>query len=551
MTDINAVRGEKDITGNSVKDLELEKQDMYTTTIQDGGVVRQAEDGGVAASGEPAEDKLHRGLSGVHMQMIAFGGSIGTGLFVGSGKALATGGPAFLLLNFMLVGAMVYTVVMALGELATALPAWGFAMGWNYWLQWLIVLPFELTVATIVIQYWDVDQKISPGIWIALFLVLIIIINLFGVRGYGNVEVAASLVKIVAILIFFFVAVIVDLGGSPSGKYLGAKTWHNPGATHNGWKGFVSIFVTAAFAFNGTELVGLAARESANPRKEVPKASKQVVYRILIFYIVSLFLVGLIVPYNNPHLMGAKNASSSPFVIAMNIGGIKFLPDAMNAVILVSVLSVGNSATYGASRTIAGMAHVGLAPKFLGKIDSKGRPIWAVFISLIVGCLAFLQYASNKSVIFSWLLAISGLSGILSWLSICLAHIRFRMAWTRQGHSLEELPWQSPVGIWGSVFGFVFNMLVLILTFYIAVSPIHPASTVSGRLNDFFQSYLTIPVIICFFIFAKIKWRTKVPTLVEIDLDSGREIVPIEILRAEREEAKRQPFSKKALAALC
>ncbi|KAE8194286.1 hypothetical protein CF328_g4795 [Tilletia controversa] len=535
---------------DSVKDQETEKRGIATESLLPG----------------PPEDKLHRGLNGLHMQMIAFGGSIGTGLFVGSGHALATGGPLFLVLNFALVGIMLFTVVMALGELATALPvsgslasystrmihpAWGFAMGWNYWMQWVVALPFELTVSTIVIRYWDVDGKITSGVWITIFLVLITIINFFGVKGYGNVEVAGSMFKIVAVLAFFIIAIVIDAGGAPSGQYFGAKTWSDPGPTNNGFKGFCSVFVTAAFGYAGTELVGLAARESANPRKEIPKASKQVVYRIILFYCLSLFLVGLIVPYNNPHLAGAKNASSSPFVIAMDLGGVKVMPHIFNAVILVSVLSVGNSASYGASRTIAGMALAGQAPKIFGYIDNRGRPVVALGLSLVIGCLAYLQYASGQDVIFSWLLALSGLSSIITWGSVCAAHIRFRLAFERQGHSLDELPWKSPLGIWGSVFGLVFNVVVLLLNFYISVAPIHPAADANGRAYDFFQSYLTVPVVIAFFVFAKLKWRVTMPALEDIDLDTGREIVPLDILRAEREESNQLPTINKLWNLLC
>ncbi|CAD6900985.1 unnamed protein product [Tilletia controversa] len=522
----------------------------------------RSEDGSVDTN-----DGLKRRLSSRHMQMIAFGGSIGTGLFVGSGGSLFNGGPGFLLIDFLLIGIMLFFVVMALGELATVLPvsgsfaaystrfidpAWGFAMGWNYWLQWFVVLPFELTVATIVISYWDPDQKVTPGVWITIFLLIVLFINMFGVKGYGEFESASSMIKIVAVIGFIIVAVVINCGGAPSGQYLGAATWHNGLAFKNGFRGFCYVFANAAFAFGGTELIGLAAAETANPRKEVPRASKQVFWRIMIFYIISLFLIGLIVPADTDGLLGATNAASSPFVIAMNIGGIKVLPDIFNAVILVSVLSVGNSAVYGASRTLAAMARFGQAPSFFGYIDREGRPIPAVMLSLLFGAFAYVQYASSSTDIFYWLLSLSALSSIFTWASICLAHIRFRIAWKRQGYTVEELPWASPAGVWGSVIGLVFNILVLIFQLYVSISPIGAAEfSPKERIVAFFQNYLAVPIVIAFYVFAKLVWRSKWVRISDIDLVTGRKHIPLEALRAEREAERQQPLMKKIISTIC
>src|SRR5579862_5575172 len=257
--------------------------------------------------------RLNRKLQGRHMQMIAIGGSIGTGLFIGSGSALATGGPLALLLDFGIVGVMLFCVVHALGELAVLFPiagsfsvystrfidpAWGFSMGWNYAMQWLVVLPLELTAAGITISYWN--SNINVGVFITIFLVALTFINLAGVRGYGEAEFVFSIIKVIAVIGFIILGIVINCGGAPQGGYLGATFWHNPGALSNGFKGICSVFVTAAFAFAGTELVGLAAAECKNPRKTLPRATKQVFWRITLFYMISLFLVGILVPYDNP-----------------------------------------------------------------------------------------------------------------------------------------------------------------------------------------------------------------------------------------------------------
>lgn len=506
-----------------------------------------------------ADTGLKRNLTGRHMQMIAFGGSIGTGLFIGSGGALASGGPGFLLIDFILIGLMLFCVVMALGELAATLPvsgsfasystrfldpAWGFAMGYNYWMQWFIILPLELTAASIVLEYWP--NGVPQGVFVMIFLIAIIIINLFGVRGYGEFEFVASMIKILAVIGFIILGIVIDCGGAPDGTYRGAHTWHSPGAFVNGFKGFASIFVIAAFAFAGTELIGLAAAETSNPRKQVPKASKQIFWRVMIFYVVTLFLVGLIVPYDEPRLSSGTSsydARASPFVIAIDYGKIKVLPSIFNAVILISVLSVGNSAVYAASRTLCGLAQAGQAPKIFAYIDRQGRPLPAVVLSLLMGFLAFLIYASSATTIFNWLLALSGLSTIFTWGSLCFCHIRFRQAWKHNGHTVEELPWAAPLGVYGSWFGGLFCILVIIFQFYIAAFPIgEGADSPSDRVNDFFIAFLAAPIVVLFYVAYKVIKRPSFVRVSEMDISTGRKSVPLQVLRQEREEEAAKPI---------
>lgn len=239
--------------------------------------------------------------------------------------------------------------------------------------------------------------------------------------------------KILACIGFMILGIIINVGGVPTDDrgYIGGRYWNDPySAFLNGFHGFCAVFVTAAFAYTGTELTGLAAAETDNPKKEIPRASKQVVWRILIFYVVNLALVGLVVPADSP-LFSAEGSTSrrSPFVIAIRLANIKVLPSIFNAVILIAVISVANSCTFGSTRTIQAMAAHGMAPKKLAIIDKKGRPIAVVLIQLLFGCLAFINLAPNGGEIFNWLLALSGLSILFIYGSIGIAHIRFRNAW--------------------------------------------------------------------------------------------------------------------------
>ncbi|KAK4681414.1 histidine permease [Podospora pseudoanserina] len=525
-----------------------------------------------AANVNTANTQLSRELKGRHLQMIALGGTVGTGLFVVSGSTLTAGGPASMLLAYAFIGGMLYCTMQALGELAVAFPvagsfsaystrfldpALGFSMGWNYALQWLVCLPLEIIAGSMTVNYWRED--IHRSVFVTVFLVAIVVINLVGVRGYGEAEFCFSILKVIAVIGFILLGCVINIGGFPDEGYIGGRYWKDPGAFNNGFKGFCTIFVTAAFAFTGIELVGLAAAEAVNPRKSLPTAIKQVFWRITLFYLISLALVGLLVPYNHPDLLGAESfadASSSPFVIAIESAGIAILPGIMNAVILVAVVSVGNSAVFGSSRTLAALADQGQAPKIFGYVDRRGRPLISILIVSAFGLLGYLADLDQPSEVLNWLLAATGLSSIFTWASICLAHIRFRKAWAVQGHSLDELSYLSQAGVTGSWIGLFLNILVLIAQFWTAAWPIPPTLpdpdavdefstapegarrvvptvptgngsgvTINNQgdvVHNFFLQCSSVPIIVLFWAGYKIWFRTKVVRLEDIDLDTGR-----------------------------
>lgn len=240
--------------------------------------------------------------------------------------------------------------------------------GWNYVFQWAIVLPLELTVCGLTVQYWN--PNISVAVWISVFLVFIVMINVFGTLGYAEEEFWSSCLKLAATVIFMIIALVCVLGGGPSSgnysEYWGARLWYDPGAFRNGFRGFCSVFVTAAFAFSGTELVGLAAAESENPVKSLPGAIKQVFWRITLFYILGLFFVGLLIDSTDENLLGANpyaDVNASPFVLVGKYAGLHGFDSFMNVIILVSVVSIGVSGVYGGSRTLTALAQQGYAPK--------------------------------------------------------------------------------------------------------------------------------------------------------------------------------------------
>jgi amino acid transporter len=361
-------------------------------------------------------------------------------------------------------------------------PSWGFAMGWNYVFQWAIVLPFELVVASLTVGYWN--REITVAAWITLFLVTIVIINAFGVLGFAEEEFWASVLKLAAICIFMFIALILVCGGGPSdgkySEYWGARLWYDPGAFKNGFKGVCVVFVTAAFAFSGTELVGLAAAESENPAKALPGAIKQVFWRITLFYIVGLLMVGLLVSSTDERLLGSGfDVNTSPFVIAAKDAGLHGFDHFMNFIILVSVISIGNSCVYGGSRTLTALADQGYAPRIFSYVDKAGRPLPSTILILAFGCLGYITLAADGGVVFDWLLALSGLAALFTWGSICLSHIRFRSAWKYQGHTLDEIPFQAVFGVYGSWVGFILVIIVLVAQ----VSPIPQIPSLARNIS--------------------------------------------------------------------
>ncbi|OAQ76924.1 amino-acid permease inda1 [Purpureocillium lilacinum] len=424
----------------------------------------------------------------------------------------------------------------------------------RYALQWLVVFPLEIVAASLAIRYWT--DQLPSGVSVTLFLVTIIAINLFGVKGYGEAEFAFSIIKVTAIIGFILLGVVLNCGGPPDRGYVGTEFWHDPGAFNNGFKGLCTVLITATFAFGGTELIGLAAAETENPRKSLPTAIKQVFWRIALFYIIALTLVGLLVRSDDQRLIDATSnadANASPFVIAIEDAGIQVLPSVMNSVILISVLSVGNSAVFGSSRTLVALAKLHQAPKILGYVDRKGRPLVAIALAAAFGLLAYLANLNQRNAVLDWLLAISGLSFVFIWASICLCHIRFRQAWAYRGRSLESIPCRSQIGVMGSYVGLALSLCILVAQFWVGAFPIGWESMSSSNVaQNFFLKYMGVPIITLLYVSHKLMLRTTYVRVCEMDVDTGRKGFDLPILvEQEKEERAAWPTWKKLYKFIC
>ncbi|ANE46962.1 gamma-aminobutyrate permease [Paenibacillus swuensis] len=472
------------------------------------------------------QQQLRRGLKARHMMMISLGGSIGTGLFLASGGAISTAGPGGALLAYLLIGIMVYFLMTSLGEMATYLPvpgsfstyatrfvdpSFGFAIGWNYWYNWAITIAAELSAATLIMKYWFPDS--SSLLWSGLFLAIMLAFNLLSVRGFGESEYWFAMIKIATVIIFIVIGILMIVG-IWNGEARGFSQFTAGDAPFPG--GFLTIlgvFMAAGFSFQGTELLGIAAGESEDPRRNVPRAIRSVFWRILLFYVLAIAVIGLLIPFNDPNIANS-DISQSPFTVIFEKAGLSIAASVMNAVILTSVLSAGNSGMYASARMIWVLAKEGKAPKFLAKLDSRGIPVAAVLVTAAVGLLSFFASFYGDGQVYLWLLNASGMSGFIAWLGIAISHYRFRRAFVAQGRSVSELPYRS---LWFP-FGTILAASMCILV--IAGQAIGAFSDGSIDWKYLMASYIGIPLFLVFWLGYKFKHRTKVWSLKEVDLST-------------------------------
>lgn len=473
---------------------------------------------------------LQRKLKARHLTMISLGGAIGTGLFLGSGPAIHSAGPGGALVAYTVIGIMVYFIMTSLGELASFMPvsgafstyasrfidpALGFALGWNYWFTWAMTLAAELSAATMVMKFWFPDS--SSFLWSSLFLVLIFLLNYVSVKGYGEGEYWFSLIKVATIIIFIVVGILM-IFGIMNGEAIGFKNFTVGDAPFaGGFLATLGIFIAAGFSFQGTEIVGVAAGESEDPAKNVPRAVRSIFWRIFLFYILAILVIGLIVPYTNGSLQG-HTIMVSPFTMVFEKVGLAFAASVMNAIILTAVLSAGNSSLYVTSRMLYSMAKEGLAPRIFGKLNKRGVPIWGLVVTSLVGMLAFFASIFGDGVIYIWLMNAVGVTGFIFWLGIAASHYRFRKAYIAQGYSLDDLPYKSKLFPFGPIFSFALCFFVLLAQNYQAFigDDINWASVIAA--------YLGIPFFLIMWLGYKFIKKTKVVPLEEckIDFDEHR-----------------------------
>lgn len=453
--------------------------------------------------------------------MVAIGGAIGTGLFVASGATVSQAGPGGAIVTYLLVGLMVYFLMTSLGELSAHMPlsgsfasygaryvdeGFGFAIGWNYWYNWAITVAVDLVAAQLVMQYW---LPSVPGIlWSVLFLGIIFLLNFVSVKGFGEGEFWFASIKVITVILFLVIGlsliVSILLGHNPQ-MGLGYLT-QGDAPFVGGIPAILSVAMIAAFSFQGTELIGVAAGESDNPQKSVPQAIRQVFWRILLFYILTIIVISVLIPYTDPNLLknGTGDIAVSPFTLVFQRAGLASAAAVMNAVVLTSVLSAGNAGMYAATRTLYALALEGKAPRIFAKLSSSGVPCNALYATTFIAMLCTLTALFPEQAIYNWLLNLSGMTGIIVWLGIAICHYRFRKGFLLNGHALEELPYQAKWFPFGPLFAFVCCLLV---TFGSAIFAI-----LDGQANwlSLIGIYISIPLFLLIWLGYRIVYKVRI-----------------------------------------
>ena len=383
------------------------------------------------------DNRLQRRLHSRHLTMIAIGGAIGTGLFLASGKTISQAGPGGAIVAYGLIGLMVFLLMQSLGEMSTYLPvagsfgeygtrfispSFGFAAGWNFWFNWAITVAAELAAAALVMKFWFPD---TPGwMWSAIFLTLLVLLNALSARAYGEGEFWFALIKVVTVVVFLVLGVLI-IFGIMGGKSPGFENWTKGEAPFvDGGLGILAIFMVAGFSFQGTELVAVAAGETENPEQTVPKAIRTIFWRILLFYIGTIAVIGFLVSYMDPNLLrnDETDVAYSPFTLVFDRAGIAAAASVINAVILTSILSAGNSGLYASTRMLYALSRQGNAPAFLGRTNSRGVPVPALAVTAAIGAACFVSSLIGDGAAYTWLVSASGLAGFITWMGVAWSH---------------------------------------------------------------------------------------------------------------------------------
>ncbi|QBF28950.1 GABA permease [Pseudomonas tructae] len=421
-------------------------------------------------SGTHNSNDLAQGLKQRHVTMLSIAGVIGAGLFVGSGHAIAAAGPA-VLLAYLGAGTLVVLVMRMLAEMAVASPDtgsfstyadraighWaGFTIGWLYWWFWVLVIPLEANAAATILHAWFPDI----GIWVFTLVITLLLTatNLFSVKNYGEFEFWFALLKVVAIIGFIVLGVAAVFGLLPDSQVSGVShLFDTQGFMPNGMGAVLAAMLTTMFSFMGTEIVTIAAAESKDPGKQITKATNSVIWRIFLFYLVSIFLVVALVPWTNSDL-----AEVGSYQTVLNLMGIPNAKLIVDIVVLIAVTSCLNSALYTSSRMLFSLSKRGDAPAMAQRTTSSGTPYVAVVLSTAAAFLTVIANYLAPAQVFEFLLASSGAIALLVYLVIAVSQLRMRRQRMQRGEKIAFKMWLFPGLTWATI-AFIVGILTVML----------------------------------------------------------------------------------------
>ncbi|CAM1511011.1 Fc.00g085240.m01.CDS01 [Cosmosporella sp. VM-42] len=495
-------------------------------------------------------DGLQRRLNNRQIQLIAVGGSIGTALFVSIGGGLAKGGPGSLFLAYTLYSGLLALVNNGIAEMSTFMPvsggfirlaghwvddALGFAAGWNFFFYEALLIPFEITALNLVLSFWN-EKITDPGPMAGICIGVIICyaaLNILAVRGYGEAEFWLSGGKVILILILFSFTFITMVGGNPQHDAYGFRHWRDPGSfaeyhstgALGRFEGFLAALWSASFTVVGPEYISMVAAEAKRPSVYIRAAFKTVYYRFCFFFVVGSLAVGIVVAYNDPKLYdiyfgdgtAAGTAGASPYVIAMENLGIGVLPHIVNALMVTSIFSAGNTYTYCATRSLYSLALEGRAPRFLRKCTNNGVPIWCFCIVMVFPMLSFLQLSNGSAKVLTWLVNIMTGGGLINYLIMNLTFINYYRATQAQGIDRRTMPYYGYFQPYGAYVGLFFQTIIVIFYGYSSFTP--------WSVSNFFSNYTMQIVVPILFVGWKVIKRTHWLQPHEVDLVWERPII--------------------------
>ena len=400
---------------------------------------------------------LARGLKTRHLTMMGLGSAIGAGLFLGTGVGIAAAGPA-VILAYIVAGFITVCFMQMLAEMVAARPSsgtfstyaeqafgrWaGFAIGWLYWFMMIMIMAVEITGASAIVAQWF---AISPWIPALIAIGFFTVINFAAVKNFGEFEFWFALIKVVVIVAFLCIGVALWLGVLPTGGFVGLSNISEVGFMPNGWAGVATALLAVAFAFGGIELVTVAAAESENPEAGVHSAIRSIIWRISVFYIGSVLLIILLLPFDQ--IGGADSAAESPFTAVLEMANIPGAVGIMEAVIVVALLSACNTQIYGSSRFLQNLAVRGDAPTAFAQTDNRGVPVRAVVVSVFFGFVAVALQYWNPPGLLAFLLNAVGGCLIVLWIAVALSFVRLHPKLVDNGEITDVRMWAPNVLPW-------------------------------------------------------------------------------------------------------
>ncbi|TCP31311.1 arginine:proton symporter (AAT family) [Scopulibacillus darangshiensis] len=398
--------------------------------------------------------QLQRSMKSRHLFMLSLGGVIGTGLFLGAGFTVGEAGPGGAVVAYLVGGLLMYLAMVCLGELSVVMPvsgsfqahaakyigpATGFAIGWLYWMSWVTTVGLEFTAAGMLMKRWFPHTPI--WIWCAVFIILLFTLNALTTRGFAETEYWFAGIKVLAVIVFIIVGGlaifgVVNMDGKPA-PFLSNLTGHG-GLFPKGISAVFLTMMTVVYSFQGSEIMGIAAGETEDPEKNIPRAIKTLVFRVLLFYVLAIVVLSAVIPWKTAGVL------ESPFVTVFDMVGIPYAADIMNFIILTAVLSVGNSGLFASTRILRSLSLDGMAPAFLTKLSRRGVPLYALCITLAFALLSLLTSVVAADTLFVVLLSVSGMAGTLTWMAIAITQYKFRKQYIKKGGKVSELKFAVP-----------------------------------------------------------------------------------------------------------